>query len=71
MSAQAGEVCADFFERKGTLRSLRSLKSLKTLRLVGDGGHNGARAGKLSVLSNIINGFKVVNDVKVCGQRRT
>ncbi len=31
-----------------------------TLRSVGDGGYNGTRAGKLSVLSDIIKVFKVV-----------
>lgn len=32
------------------------------------GGHNGARAGKLIVLSNIINGFKVVKVLKISAQ---
>ena len=52
------------FERIGTLRSLGSLKSLKTLRLADSGRQKAVIAGELPVLSNIINGFKVIRVVK-------
>ena len=46
------------------LRSFGSLKSLKTLRSADSGRHKAVRAGELPVLSNIINGFKVIRVVK-------